>query len=109
MQEKSKALEDKLAQLTEKYSACWRDWSQEVEVNQRRMAEFASPVSFFAKCSDAVCPLCFCVCEPEGRAFGNHQQSSAGSSSETQWAIPAGPGASSGRITGIKKQEKKME
>lgn len=61
MQEKSKALEDKLAQLTEKYSACWRDWNQEVEVNHRRMAEFVRTVSFFAKCSDAVCIMFLCV------------------------------------------------
>lgn len=31
MREKSKALEDKLAQLTEKYAACKRDWDKEVE------------------------------------------------------------------------------
>lgn len=39
MREKSKALEDKLAQVTEKHAACKRDWDEEVE--ERRETEGA--------------------------------------------------------------------
>lgn len=68
MREKSKALEDKLAQLAEKYAACKRDWDKEVEGKLQherehsRMAEFVSTISFFTKCSDGVFPFFFCLC-----------------------------------------------
>lgn len=39
MGEKSKALEDKLAQLTEKYAACEREWDTEVTEELRERAQ----------------------------------------------------------------------
>lgn len=95
MREKSKALEDELGQLTEKYTACKRDWDKEVEENysmkeHSRMAEFVSTISFFIKCSNGVF-LLFSVCVKQKAALLEHinkaQQDLLQKHNEPSWQV----------------------